>query len=86
MVGLAWALVRDLREDPVVVRRKYAVAAVEKAVVTGATLHGDDFALSVEPADEPVLGEGDTTPSEAARSRAADLRPTAAAPPPRTCV
>lgn len=66
MVGLAWALVRDLREDPVVVRRKYAVAAVEKAVVTGATLHGDDFALSVEPADEPVLGEGDSTPSEAA--------------------
>ncbi|WP_242525944.1 BCCT family transporter [Phycicoccus sp. DTK01] len=66
MVGLAWALVRDLREDPVVVRRKYAVAAVEKAVVTGATLHGDDFALSVEPADEPVLGEGDGTPSEAA--------------------
>ncbi|WP_434063755.1 BCCT family transporter [Phycicoccus sonneratiae] len=65
MVGLAWALVKDLRQDPVVVRRRYAVAAVEKAVVTGATRHGDDFALSVEPADEPVLGEGDSTPSEA---------------------
>ncbi len=65
MVGLAWALVRDLREDPVVVRRRYAVAAVEKAVVTGATRHGDDFALTVEQSDEPVVGEGDSTPSEA---------------------
>jgi choline/carnitine/betaine transport len=65
MVGLAWALVRDLRNDPMMVRRRYAEAAVQKAVVTGATLHGDDFALSVEPADEPLLTEGDTTPSEA---------------------
>ncbi|QKE82809.1 BCCT family transporter [Arthrobacter sp. NEB 688] len=66
MVGLAWALVKDLREDPVVVRRRYAVAAVEKAVVTGATRHGDDFALTVEAADGSVLGEADSTPSEAA--------------------
>ncbi len=66
MVGLAWALVKDLRDDPLMVRRRYALAAVEKAVVTGATLHGDDFALSVEQADEPLLTEGDTTPSESA--------------------
>ncbi len=66
MVGLGWALVKDLRDDPLMVRRRYAAAAVEKAVVTGATLHGDDFALSVEPADEPLLTEGDTTPSESA--------------------
>ena len=66
MVGLAWALVKDLRDDPLMVRRRYAVAAMEKAIVTGATLHGDDFALSVEPADEPLLTEGDTTPSEQA--------------------
>lgn len=66
MVGLGWALVKDLRNDPLMVRRRYAEAAVEKAIVTGATLHGDDFALSVEPADEPLLTEGDTTPSESA--------------------
>jgi choline/carnitine/betaine transport len=66
MVGLGWALVKDLRNDPLMVRRRYAEAAVEKAIVTGATLHGDDFALSVEPADEPLLAEGDTTPSESA--------------------
>ena len=58
MVGLAWALVKDLRNDPLMVRRRYAAAAVEKAVVTGATRHGDDFALAVEQADEPLLTEG----------------------------
>jgi choline-glycine betaine transporter len=61
MVGLAWALVKDLRDDPLMVRRRYAAAAVEKAVVTGATRHGDDFALSVEQADEPLLTEGSET-------------------------
>ena len=64
MVGLAWALVKDLRDDPMMVRRRYAEAAVEKAVVTGAALHGDDFELRVQQADEPLLTEGDTTPSE----------------------
>ncbi|HEX4977674.1 MAG TPA: BCCT family transporter, partial [Nocardioides sp.] len=63
MVGLAWALVKDLRDDPMMVRRRYAEAAVEKAVVTGAALHGDDFELRVQQADEPLLTEGVTTPS-----------------------
>jgi choline/carnitine/betaine transport len=66
MVGLGWALVKDLRHDPLMVRRRYAEAAVEKAIVTGATRHGDDFELSVKPADEPLLVQGDTTPSESA--------------------
>ncbi len=57
MVGLAAALVKDLHHDPLMVRRRYAEAAIEKAVVTGATLHGDGFALTVEQADEPVLTE-----------------------------
>jgi choline/carnitine/betaine transport len=58
MVGLAWALVKDLRNDPLMVRRRYAAAAVDKAIVTGATLHGDDFALTVEASDVPLLTEG----------------------------
>jgi len=37
------------------VRQRYAAQAVENAVVAGVTLHGDDFALSVEPADDSVL-------------------------------
>ena len=48
MVGLAVSLVRDLSTDPMVVRRKYAQEAVEAAVVTGVTEHGDDFVLQVE--------------------------------------
>lgn len=48
MIGLAVALVKDLRSDPLVIRRKYAVEAVEQAVVTGVTAHGDDFVIAVE--------------------------------------
>jgi choline/carnitine/betaine transport len=48
MIGLAVALVRDLRSDPLVVRRKYAAEAIEQAVVTGVTAHGDDFVIAVE--------------------------------------
>ena len=45
MIGIAWALVKDLRQDPMTVRRRYGETAVEQAVVTGVTEHGDDFAL-----------------------------------------
>ena len=65
MVGLAVALVKDLRNDPLMVRRRYAREAIEQAVVTGVTLHGDDFALAVEPTDDPA-------PSDREPSRSAD--------------
>ena len=55
MVGLAVALVKDLSADPLVVRRAYAVAAVEQAIVAGVTDHGDDFILTYE---EAAPGEG----------------------------
>ncbi|MFW5471781.1 BCCT family transporter [Knoellia sp. CPCC 206450] len=55
MVGLAVSLVKDLASDPLVVRRAYAVAAVEQAVVAGVTEHGDDFTLTFE---EAAPGEG----------------------------
>jgi choline/carnitine/betaine transport len=48
MVGMAVALVKDLRHDPKVVRRQYASEAVNNAVVSGVTQHGDDFIISVE--------------------------------------
>jgi choline-glycine betaine transporter len=48
MIGLAAALVKDLRHDPLMVRRRYAAEAVNAAVVTGVTEHGDDFVISVE--------------------------------------
>jgi choline-glycine betaine transporter len=49
MIGLCVALVKDLMQDPLMVRRDYARAAVHDAVITGVTEHGDDFVLSVEP-------------------------------------
>ncbi|WP_369139203.1 BCCT family transporter [Modestobacter versicolor] len=49
MVGLAVALAKDLRSDPMVLRRAYASEAVEQAVVEGITRHGEDFQLVVEP-------------------------------------
>lgn len=48
MIGLAVALVKDLRNDPKVVRRRYASEAVNNAVVSGVTQHGDDFVIAVE--------------------------------------
>lgn len=58
MIGLCVALTRDLSQDPVVVRRQYAIAAVEHAVVAGVTSHGDDFQLAVEQT-EPGEGVGE---------------------------
>jgi hypothetical protein len=52
MVGLAVALAKDVRTDPMVLRRTAAVEAVEQAVVEGITRHGDDFVLVVEQAPD----------------------------------
>ncbi len=48
MIGLCFALVKDLRADPLMVRRQYGAAAVEHAVVQGVTKHGDEFSIAVE--------------------------------------
>lgn len=48
MIGLAVALVKDLRSDPLVVRKRYAAEAVDSAVIHGVIEHGDDFIISVE--------------------------------------
>ena len=60
MVGLAVSLAKDVRSDPMVLRRTYATEAVEQAVVEGITKHGDDFVLVVDAA-EPGH-EGGTVP------------------------
>ena len=74
MVGLAISLVKDLNADPLIVRREIAVAAIEQAVVTGVTEHGDDVALVGEeaPAEEVV-------PTTAAEADAATGRENATA-------
>ncbi|WP_278259740.1 BCCT family transporter [Nocardioides convexus] len=58
MIGLAASLMKDLREDPLMVRKRYGEEAIEQAVIAGVTEHGDDFALSVESVEpEPAPGE-----------------------------
>ncbi|HEY1133332.1 MAG TPA: hypothetical protein VGE77_02045 [Nocardioides sp.] len=60
----------DLRSDPVVVRKVYATPAVEQAIMSGVTEHGDDFVISVE-STEPGEGVGDyiaNGPAQAAPS------------------
>ena len=52
MIGLAFALVKDLRADPLMLRRRYAAEAMEQAVVEGVTKHGDDFSISVERSED----------------------------------
>ncbi len=64
MIGMAIALSKDLSQDPVVVRRAYAYAAVEQAVVAGVTEHGDDFQLTVEQTP-PGEGVGELVPTQA---------------------
>lgn len=63
MVGLAVSLQRDLAHDPLIVRGQYAAEAVEQAVITGVTEHGDDFALAVVEDDHSNNG---ATPAPAA--------------------
>ncbi|MGY5883866.1 BCCT family transporter [Modestobacter lacusdianchii] len=65
MIGLAIALTKDLRSDPMVLRRAYANEAVEQAVVEGITRHGDDFALVVEHSQD-----GDGQPRTVVSSKA----------------
>jgi choline/carnitine/betaine transport len=91
MIGLCVALTRDLSQDPVVVRRQYAIAAVEQAVVSGVTSHGDDFQLSVEQTEpgegvgelvttaEPDLDPADDSALEIEERRALDAQERAAA-------
>ena len=48
MLGLAVALVKDLRNDPMMIRQRYAAEAVDDAVIVGVVEHGDDFVIAVE--------------------------------------
>ncbi|GAA0955698.1 BCCT family transporter [Kribbella koreensis] len=47
MVGLAIALAKDLRTDPLMLRKAIGTEAVEAAVIEGVSAHGDDFSLVV---------------------------------------
>jgi len=72
MVGLAVALAKDVRSDPMVLRSAFADEAVEQAVVQGITRHGDDFQLVVEPG-VPAASESTSTEPASARPARAEV-------------
>jgi hypothetical protein len=74
MVGLAVSLTRDLRSDPLVLRRSVAADAVEQAVVEGITRHGEDFVLVVEPAPDADRDGVPDTPTGTPAVPAAERR------------
>ncbi|NBE52879.1 BCCT family transporter [Streptomyces boluensis] len=59
MVGMCWALMRDLRSDPLIVRGEKGEEAVEMAVIAGHEKYDGDFELRIGPADpEPSTTTG----------------------------
>ncbi|MFE9566049.1 BCCT family transporter [Streptomyces sp. NPDC006487] len=67
MIGMCVALVRDLRQDPLIIQGEQGEEAVAVAVAAGHEEYGGDFEIRIGPSGEP---EADTT------------RPPAAPPPP----
>ncbi|MET9427244.1 BCCT family transporter [Streptomyces sp. NPDC003036] len=57
MVGMCWALMRDLRQDPLIVRGELAEEAVEEAVIAGHEKYAGEFEIRIGPA-EPDAGHG----------------------------
>ncbi|WP_445443763.1 BCCT family transporter [Clavibacter sp. km1a] len=51
MLVACYALWKELRTDPLIVRRQVAVEMMRDAVVNGVEQHGDHFQLSVDPID-----------------------------------
>jgi choline/carnitine/betaine transport len=82
MIGLAVSLVRDLRDDPLMVRRRYAEDAIEQAVIVGVTEHGDDFVLAVDRDPEAEPPRARPTSWWRAVGPRGNRRPTARRPPP----
>jgi choline/carnitine/betaine transport len=68
IAALAVSLTKDVRRDPIMLRRTVALEAVQQAVVEGITKHGDDFELSVQPSSDGGSGSG-MAPSRTAAAR-----------------
>ncbi len=70
MLVAGYALWKELRTDPLIVRRQVAVEMMRDAVVNGVEQHGDHFQLSVDPVepDEAEVREPLGDEDEARRS------------------
>ncbi|MFE7749205.1 BCCT family transporter [Streptomyces sp. NPDC057428] len=57
MIGMCVALMRDLRQDPMIVRREFGVEAVESAVIEGHAKYDGDFEIRIGPGSEVTRDE-----------------------------
>ncbi|MFC9247866.1 BCCT family transporter [Streptomyces sp. NPDC057136] len=62
MVGMCVALMKDLRQDPMIVRQEFGIEAVESAVIAGHTKYDGDFEIRIGP------GAGQVTTDERHKS------------------
>ncbi|MEU3822437.1 BCCT family transporter [Streptomyces sp. NPDC030392] len=65
MIGMCWALMKDLRRDPLIVRGELAEEAVEDAVIAGHEKYAGDFEIRIGPAqDEAPRPTGNRAPKK----------------------
>ena len=57
MVGMCVALMRDLRQDPQIVRQEFGVEAVESAVIEGHAKYDGDFEIRIGPGTSQITTE-----------------------------
>lgn len=57
MVGMCVALMRDLRQDPLIVRQEFGVEAVESAVIEGHAKYDGDFEIRIGPGTSQITTE-----------------------------
>ncbi|MYT24913.1 BCCT family transporter, partial [Streptomyces sp. SID7760] len=57
MIGMCWALLRDLRRDPLIIRGRLAEEAVEDAVIAGHEKYAGDFEIRIGPAQDEAAGK-----------------------------
>jgi len=81
MVGLCWALLKDLRRDPLIVRGEKGEEAVEMAVIAGHEKYDGEFEIRIGPAAPAEnidgaagTGEAETSAADTAKSDADEGR------------
>ncbi|GAA3009065.1 BCCT family transporter [Streptomyces fulvorobeus] len=60
MVGMCVSLLRDLRQDPLIVRQEFGVEAVESAVIEGHAKYDGDFEIRIGPGTSQIVTERTT--------------------------
>jgi choline-glycine betaine transporter len=74
MVLMCVALMKDLRDDPLVRRSQRCTVAIERAVEFGTTNYGDDFFVPVKPHQTGEIPVVPVTGSETSAARPAEDR------------